>query len=218
MLSTGSANAFDSQSLCSRCARRSADRERMRLLQPLLHVCAGQPHDVVHESAWRQRPCCALRRSTVGGDRRHPRQPGVPRVSRPPRRLLDQVPRGVDPTGQLRRRHLQGQEQPGSHRCRPGPHVVGGIRRRTADRAQANYAVAHVHRASVVRIGASTAIRARYTTESAPNPVTGKRVTLIVDRYELGRGGRVAVVDLGTAVGVDNVDAYRMMIRSFTWR
>jgi hypothetical protein len=69
-----------------------------------------------------------------------------------------------------------------------------------------------------IRIGASTAIRAKYTTQSAPNPVTGKRVTLIVDRYELGRGGRVAVVDLGTAVGVDNVDAYRMMIQSFTWQ
>jgi hypothetical protein len=38
-----------------------------------------------------------------------------------------------------------------------------------------------------------------------------------VDRYELGKGGKVAVVDLGTAKGVDNVDAYRMMIESFRW-
>ena len=69
-----------------------------------------------------------------------------------------------------------------------------------------------------IRIGASTAIKAKYTTTSAPNPVTGKRVTLMVDRYELTRNERVAVVDLGTPVGVDNVDAYRMMIQSFTWR
>jgi hypothetical protein len=62
------------------------------------------------------------------------------------------------------------------------------------------------------------AIRARYTTLTAPNPVTGRRVKLVVDRYELARGGRVAVVDLGTPVGVDNVDAYRMMIESFRWR
>ena len=48
--------------------------------------------------------------------------------------------------------------------------------------------------------------------------MTGKRVKLVVDRYVLGRGGRVAVVDLGTPVGVDNVDAYRMMIESFRWR
>ena len=57
-----------------------------------------------------------------------------------------------------------------------------------------------------------------YSTESAPNAVTGKRVTLVVDRYYLARDGRVAVIDLGTPVGVDNVDAYRLMIESFQWR
>jgi len=57
-----------------------------------------------------------------------------------------------------------------------------------------------------------------YSTESAPNAVTGKRVTLIVDRYYLARRGRRAVVDLGTPQGVDNVDAYRLMIESFRWR
>jgi hypothetical protein len=63
------------------------------------------------------------------------------------------------------------------------------------------------------------AVKAVYTTESAPNAVTGKRVKLIVDRYVVpGPGGRVATVDLGTPAGVDNVDAYRMMIHSFTWR
>jgi hypothetical protein len=56
-----------------------------------------------------------------------------------------------------------------------------------------------------------------YTTQSAPNPVTGKQVTLMVDRYVLAHGRRVAVVDLGTPVGVDNVDAYRRMVESFKW-
>jgi hypothetical protein len=69
-----------------------------------------------------------------------------------------------------------------------------------------------------VSIGSSSAVKAVYTTESAPNPVTGKRVTLTVDRYELARSGRIATVDLGTPVGVDNKDAYRMMIASFRWR
>jgi hypothetical protein len=61
------------------------------------------------------------------------------------------------------------------------------------------------------------AVRVTYTTRSAPNPVTGKRVTLTVDRYVLAHGGRVAIVDLGTPVGVDNVDAYKRMIESFKW-
>lgn len=62
------------------------------------------------------------------------------------------------------------------------------------------------------------AVKVSYTTTSAPNPVTGKRVVLMVDRYEVAKNGRVAVIDLGTPTGVDNVDAYRMMSESFTWR
>ena len=31
------------------------------------------------------------------------------------------------------------------------------------------------------------------------------------------RGGKEAIVDLATPVGVDNVDAYRLMIESFRW-
>jgi hypothetical protein len=57
-----------------------------------------------------------------------------------------------------------------------------------------------------------------YSTRSAPNAVTGKRVTLVVDRYYLAHNGKVAIVDLGTPQGVDNVDAYRLMIKSFRWR
>jgi hypothetical protein len=62
------------------------------------------------------------------------------------------------------------------------------------------------------------ALVAVYSTRSVPNAVTGKRVTLVVNRYYLWKGGRVAVVDLGTPRGVDNVDAYRLMIESFRWR
>ena len=67
-------------------------------------------------------------------------------------------------------------------------------------------------------VSGQPALKAVYTTRSAPNSVTGKRVTLTVDRYYLARGGRLATVDLGTPVGVDNVDAYRLMIESFRWR
>jgi hypothetical protein len=71
---------------------------------------------------------------------------------------------------------------------------------------------------STILVSAGAAIKTTYTTRSAPDPVTGKQVVLIVDRYELARGGRRATIDLGTARGVDNVDAYRMMINSFSWR
>jgi hypothetical protein len=68
-----------------------------------------------------------------------------------------------------------------------------------------------------ISLKSGPAVKATYTTQSAPNPVTGKQVTLTVDRYVLAHDGRVAVVDLGTPVGVDNVDAYKRMIESFKW-
>ncbi len=69
-----------------------------------------------------------------------------------------------------------------------------------------------------MQLAGRRAYKVVYSTKSAPNAVTGKRVTLIVDRYYLAHGGRRAVVDLGTPEGVDNVDAYRLMIESFRWR
>jgi hypothetical protein len=69
-----------------------------------------------------------------------------------------------------------------------------------------------------VRIGGRPAIKVVYTTQSAPNPVTNKRVQLIVDRYYLAQGGKRAIVDLGSPVGVDNVDGYRLMVQSFRWK
>jgi hypothetical protein len=71
---------------------------------------------------------------------------------------------------------------------------------------------------SFVRLPAGPGVEATYTTRSAPNPVTGKSVLLVVDRYELGGSGKLAVIDLGTPKGVDNVDAYRTIINSFRWQ
>jgi hypothetical protein len=61
-------------------------------------------------------------------------------------------------------------------------------------------------------------VKVVYSTQSAQNAVTGKRVRLVVDRYYLAHNGKLAIVDLGTPQGVDNVDAYRLMIESFRWR
>jgi hypothetical protein len=77
---------------------------------------------------------------------------------------------------------------------------------------------ATVKGAQAITISGQPALKVAYTTKSAANAVTGKRVTLVVDRYYLWRGGKRAVVDLGTPRGVDNVDAYRLMIESFKWR
>jgi hypothetical protein len=61
-------------------------------------------------------------------------------------------------------------------------------------------------------------VKTTYSRFSAPDPVTGKRLRIVIDRYEFAHGGKVAVVDLATPVGVDNVDAYRMISQSFQWQ
>ena len=72
--------------------------------------------------------------------------------------------------------------------------------------------------AKVVKLHGIDVVKAGYSAVSAPNPVTDKRVTLLVDRYVIAHKGMVATIDLGTPRGVDNVDAFRLMSGSFTWR
>jgi hypothetical protein len=71
---------------------------------------------------------------------------------------------------------------------------------------------------TTLKLGGRPAVKVTYETTSAPNAVTGKRLTLTVDRYELAKNGKRAIVDLGSPVGVDNVDAYRLMIQSLRLR
>lgn len=75
-----------------------------------------------------------------------------------------------------------------------------------------------VGKAQQITLAGAPVVKLTYTRLSAPDPVTGKRLPLTIDRYEYAHSGRVAVVDLGTPVGVDNVDAYRMISESFRWK
>jgi hypothetical protein len=61
------------------------------------------------------------------------------------------------------------------------------------------------------------AILVRYRANSAPDPVTGKQVRLEVDRYEMFKGGQLAILSLSAPAGSDNVDVWRQISRSFTW-
>ena len=76
----------------------------------------------------------------------------------------------------------------------------------------------HAQAPEKLTIAGKPAVKIAYTRLSAPDPVTGKRLPLVIDRYEYGGGGKVVILDLATPVGVDNVDAYRMISESFEWR
>ena len=71
---------------------------------------------------------------------------------------------------------------------------------------------------TTISIAGAPVFKVSYSTTSQPNPVTRKRVKLLVDRYVYSHAGKVATVDLGTPTGVDNVDAYRNISHSLRWR
>ncbi|MCU1364408.1 MAG: lipoprotein [Ilumatobacteraceae bacterium] len=62
-----------------------------------------------------------------------------------------------------------------------------------------------------------SAVRARYEIGSAPNPVTGKKALLAVERYVYYLDGTRAVLTLAGAKGADNVDPWKTVSDSLTW-
>jgi hypothetical protein len=69
----------------------------------------------------------------------------------------------------------------------------------------------------LVEVNGQTLIHLAYHLPAPPDPVTGKRVPSTVDRYYVPGSDVMAVVSLSTPDGVDNVDAFRQMIRSLAW-
>lgn len=65
---------------------------------------------------------------------------------------------------------------------------------------------------------AGPAVRITYQADSAADPVTGKTVRDAVERYEFWHAGTEAVLTLSGPRGADNVDPWRTVTDSFTWR
>ncbi|MCY7418380.1 MAG: hypothetical protein LH650_07780 [Chloroflexi bacterium] len=68
-----------------------------------------------------------------------------------------------------------------------------------------------------VKVHGNKLIHLTYHLPAPPDPVTGKRVPSTVDQYYVPGVDQLAVVSLSTPDGVDNVDAFRQMIKSLTW-
>jgi len=68
-----------------------------------------------------------------------------------------------------------------------------------------------------VTLAGGTAIEIVFQVNSSPNSVTGKQYRLVIERFELQRAGRGAILSLSSAVGSDNVDPWRIVSESFRW-
>ncbi len=69
----------------------------------------------------------------------------------------------------------------------------------------------------VVRRG-GTAVHIVYQLDSAPNPVTGKVVRDVAERFEFWHAGQEAILTLTGPVNADNVDPWRIVSDSLGWR
>jgi hypothetical protein len=69
-----------------------------------------------------------------------------------------------------------------------------------------------------VKLPSGEAIRIVYTSNSEPNAVTNKQVRLENERYLFYRNGKLVTLELYAPKGADNVDQWRLMSRSFTWK
>jgi hypothetical protein len=74
-----------------------------------------------------------------------------------------------------------------------------------------------LHNVTTVRRNAGSAVLLAYHATSAPNEVTGKSVTLSVERYEFWQGGNEAILTLSGPLNADNVDPWRTVTDSFAW-
>jgi hypothetical protein len=70
---------------------------------------------------------------------------------------------------------------------------------------------------STVSRPAGDAVLVKYRARSAPDSVTGKRITQDVERYELWHNGTLATITLTSPKGADNVDPWRTVTTSFQW-
>ncbi|MGW4758261.1 hypothetical protein [Streptomyces chartreusis] len=88
--------------------------------------------------------------------------------------------------------------------------VIPQLRSREPQVSQAKAAVVKRHSGDVVRL--------TYQRDSAKNPVTGKVVRDAVERYAFYRSGHEVDVTLSGPVNADNVDPWRIISDSFTWK
>lgn len=76
----------------------------------------------------------------------------------------------------------------------------------------------HLVKTDSVRRSSGPAIHVIYDIESAADPVTGKSVTLEVEVYEFWRNGKLVTITLASPKGSDNVDPWKQITDSFSWK
>jgi len=95
---------------------------------------------------------------------------------------------------------------------------VSGVKRVQAVALRKLPSAVRISKIAEVRLPAGRAVRISYSSNSEPNPVTGKAIRLENEQYLLWQNGRLATLTLYAPFGADNADQWRLMAHSFRWR
>jgi hypothetical protein len=95
--------------------------------------------------------------------------------------------------------------------------TVSSARATTIRALQAGTLAFRLQAVRAMSLAGGPAVEIIYQVNSPPNQVTGRQYRLVVERFELWRHGRAAVIGLSSAVGSDNVDPWRIVSQSFRW-
>lgn len=95
--------------------------------------------------------------------------------------------------------------------------TVDSIRSGPVASLEANGTAVVVTSIKSVMLRGGSAIELKYHSNSAPDPVTGKRVRLENDTYFYHSGNSLAELRLWAPQGADNVDQWRRISSSFSW-
>ncbi len=68
-----------------------------------------------------------------------------------------------------------------------------------------------------VQLPAGAAVLVAYSSNSDPDPVTGKQIRLENNMYLYFQGGKLATLTLWAPLGADNVDQWQRISQSFRW-
>jgi hypothetical protein len=96
--------------------------------------------------------------------------------------------------------------------------TVSSVRATTVHTLQASTLAFRLQSIRAVKLAGGPAVETVYQVNSPPNGVTGRQYRLVIERFELYRHGRGAVIALSSAVGSDNVDPWRIVSESFRWK
>lgn len=96
--------------------------------------------------------------------------------------------------------------------------TVSSVKQHQAAILQKSPTAVRISKIVAVHLPSGPAIRISFSSNSAPNAITGKAIRLENDQYLIWHQGQLVTLTLFAPYGADNVDQWRLMAHSFQWQ